>query len=150
MTGTNFSSWYRQDEGTFYSSVERDDLGIDGVVWSTSQSGASFGPRHQLQWSSLNSCRYACVDDSGSVPVASLGTTSSRVFALGYKTNDFAASGGGDTPNTDTSGNVPVNNAELWLGRYNNGSSVLNGTIKKLAFYPKRLPNATLQALTEE
>jgi hypothetical protein len=149
MTGTNFSSWYRQDEGTVYSNIERDDIG-GGVVWSTSQAGASFGPRHQVVWGASNTCAYACVNDSGGAVVSSLGSTTSRVFAVGYKTNDFAATGGGATPAADTSGNVPVNNAELWFGRYNTGGTVLNGHIKKLAYYPKRLSNATLQALTEE
>jgi hypothetical protein len=149
MTGTNFSSWYRQDEGSFFSSVERDDIG-NAVVWSTSQAGASFGPRHQAVWNTSNLCTYACVADNGSTSVSSLGGSASRVFAIAYKTNDFAAVGGGATPATDTLGNVPVNNAELWLGRYNTGGTVLNGHIKKIAYYPKRLSNATISALTEE
>jgi hypothetical protein len=33
-----------------------------------------------------------------------------------------------------------------WAGYF--GSSRLNGTIKKLAFYPKRLSNAELQGIT--
>jgi hypothetical protein len=150
MTGTNFSSWYRQDEGSFFSNTERDNIGAGGLVFSTSQAGASFGPRHQVGWNTSNVCSYACVSDSGSTSVISLGASTSRVFAIAYKTNDSAAVGGGATPATDTSGDVPVNNAELWLGRYNNGGTVINGHIKKLAYYPKRLTNATLQALTEE
>jgi hypothetical protein len=38
----------------------------------------------------------------------------------------------------------------LGIGRNYNNSSPINGTIKKLSYYPKRLPNATLQAMTEE
>jgi hypothetical protein len=38
----------------------------------------------------------------------------------------------------------------LGIGRNYNNSSPINGTIKKLSYYPQRLSNATLQAMTEE
>ena len=69
--------------------------------------------------------------------------------AVGLKENDFAFYYDGTFGGNDTSG--------LWsnFGRLYIGSSTTapdncwNSTIKKIAFYPKRLLNATLQAMTE-
>ena len=70
-------------------------------------------------------------------------------FAGCLKTDDFAMSFDGSSVYTDNSGLSPVNVDELWIGS-RNGSFGYTGTIKKLAFYPQRLSNATLQAMTEE
>lgn len=69
-------------------------------------------------------------------------------IAGAYKVDDFAASGNGSTPSTDTTGTVPtVTQAQIGNGT---GSGIvnLNGWIARLAYYPTRLPNATLVALT--
>ena len=51
-----------------------------------------------------------------------------------------------DTVATQSSGAVPTPN-QLRFGEYGAGSPMA-GTIKKLAFYPQRISNAQLQALT--
>ena len=78
---------------------------------------------------------------------ATWATTAINKNALTYKLNDFnAANNGGAPGSSDTSGIVPTVNA-LTIGS-NNGSSYINGTIAKLTYYPTRLSNSTLQALT--
>jgi hypothetical protein len=42
---------------------------------------------------------------------------------------------------------MPIGVNELAIGNYS-GANRLNGSIKKLAFYPKRLTNAELQGVT--
>jgi hypothetical protein len=61
--------------------------------------------------------------------------------ALAYKVNDFASTRNGAAVQTDTSGIVNAVSV-LEIG------SALNGTIKKIAYYPIRVTNANLQALT--
>jgi hypothetical protein len=48
---------------------------------------------------------------------------------------------------TDTVANIPTVN-QLRIGADADGTIKLNGTIRRIAFYPQRLPNTTLQALT--
>jgi hypothetical protein len=49
---------------------------------------------------------------------------------------------------TDTDCILPVVNQFAIGGRLDSSIRYLNGTIKKLAYYPKRLTNAELQGLT--
>ena len=74
-------------------------------------------------------------------------SNSSGKSAAGYKVNDFAASVNGGTVSTDTSGAIPVVD-RLAFGVNTAGIGALNSTIKKLAYYPKRLSNTELQAIT--
>jgi hypothetical protein len=57
---------------------------------------------------------------------------------------------GSNAVQTDTSGSVPTVN-RLIIGdlRGNSIFAKLNGTISQLLYYPKRLPNSQLQALTK-
>ena len=69
--------------------------------------------------------------------------------AYRYKLNDMNLAGNGDTTVADTSANLlggTQNN--IYIGRYYNGVSTLNGHIKSIQYYPLGLSNAQLQALT--
>jgi hypothetical protein len=69
------------------------------------------------------------------------------VRAIGYKANDFAQSIAGNAALTDTTGTLPTVN-RLHVGTSLNGTGQLNSTIKKIAYYPKRLSNTELQGIT--
>ena len=89
---------------------------------------------------------------SGGVVQAAIGTGSAGTSAfknsLAYKENDFAASRDGNTVVTDTSGVVPTGLTTLRIGRNENTTQYLNGHIKSIQYYPRRLSNAQLQELT--
>jgi hypothetical protein len=70
-----------------------------------------------------------------------------RRTAASYATNDFAVSANGSNPLTDTSGSVPTGLTELLIGTALN--TELNGTIRRLTYWPTRLPNETLQTITQ-
>lgn len=73
----------------------------------------------------------------------------SNKIAGAYKLNDFAASLDGASVNTDTSGSVPTGITDLHIGGIkDSSSSYLNGHIKSIKYFPKRLSNAKLQELT--
>jgi hypothetical protein len=88
-----------------------------------------------------------------SVTQASLTLVTGSVVGTAYKTigvykvNDFAGVANAGTVQTDTSGNLPVVN-QLGIGNNTYSGGYLNGTIKKLAYYPTRVTDANLQALT--
>ena len=89
---------------------------------------------------------------SGNVVQAAPGTgnVGSSAFknSLAYKENNFAASRDGGTVVTDTSGVVPTGLTTLRLGRNGVDAQFLNGHIKSIQYYPRRLSNAQLQELT--
>jgi hypothetical protein len=66
--------------------------------------------------------------------------------AIAYKVDDFAYTTNGASVVTDTSGAIPsVNRLGIGLTGTQN---FLNGTISRIAYYPVRVTNAQLQALT--
>jgi hypothetical protein len=71
--------------------------------------------------------------------------TDSKV-ALAVKENDFASSASGASAVTDSAGTVPVLD-ELIIGGWGTGQYI-NGHIKSIKYYPRRLTNAQLQDLT--
>jgi hypothetical protein len=78
----------------------------------------------------------------------SMGTVSSSAKITGaYKVNNFAGVLNGGSVSTDTSGTIPVVDS-AFIGSRSGSDRFLNGTIKKLAFYPKRLSNIELVGLT--
>jgi len=137
MTGTNFSSWFNASEGTFV---------LDAVGYESGQSivaaqNAAVTNYMDLAWrtSGLTLTLANIVD--GGVNQASLSGLSagSNKTALAYRNNDFALSANGGAPTADSSGAVPSVDRLVFYA---------NSTIKRLAYYPRRLPDAQLQAIT--
>jgi hypothetical protein len=158
MTGTNFSSWYRADEGTFYVdwTAGQDDVFIN--AWSVGSTVVNGGFMNVRRGGSGN-MTFNVIDgtttQAGTVAISGspIAGTTYKVSSA-FKANDFASSTNGAAVVTDTSGTVPSTIGTLLIGNgWNNGGATaaneyLNGTIRKIAFYPTRLSNAQLQALT--
>lgn len=153
MTGTNFSSWYRADEGTLYSE-ETLYAKISGAypAHASIDDGSSANNRiaflHNGGVAAFNPYMDVTVNSSSQAGMPSAGFASPTIGtpykqALVYKVNDFAYCYNGGTVYTDTLGTLPVPD------RFSiTKSSIAPVTIKKLAYYPKRLTNAELQGLT--
>jgi hypothetical protein len=151
MTGTNFSSWYRQDEGTLF---------ID--AFTSENVSAVYAQFRKDSTNTINfdtaSEQVRLVNFFNSSPNAVLNLGSVGAFGVNtrlcgaYKRDDFAGVKDAGSVQTDTSGNVALGPDTFNIGRSGNlaAAAYVSGHIKKLAFYPKRLSNATLQALTEE
>ena len=77
---------------------------------------------------------------------AGIPTAGSHKSGIAYATNDFALTLDAGTIQSDTSGTVPTV-SQIDIGRYVNNVP-LNGHIKSIAYYPRRLTNAQLQELT--
>ena len=147
MTGSNFSSWYRQDEGSFYA---------EGMTPSTSQvlvaaDDGSMSNRYQFTIAGSYTPSFAVA--AGGAISADLSTSSAEVGSLvksagAYRANDFALSANGGVAKTDTSGVLPTSVSNLRLGAWSSGAGFLNGHIRRITYYPRRLSNAELQALT--
>ena len=158
MTGENFSSWYRADEGTLFSeSVIENGVQINAGTFGISRGnpGTSFNDnsitvRHS--GGTFGVSRSTVADASGSAVVDISVSTSAAVrkVSLSYKTDDFAASTNGSAVVTDTVGVIPGTTAvQALIGCNTFNTNRINGHIRKIAYYPKRLANAELQALTQ-
>jgi hypothetical protein len=155
ITGSNFSSWYNQSEGTVLFSSRPISL-----TSNNGQNGSS------VFINSDNNNFLALSNDprsggGGRAGVFSGGIDqynsnlmgsgiSNRSIALAYKANDFSASTQGLTVVTDNSGTLPAPN-KINIGVYppTTPDFFANGTISRLTYYPTRLSNALLQKLTK-
>ena len=145
MTGTNFSSWYNQSEGTFIA----DTSSTAASARSLTASAGAVANQLYLQSAVATSIAFnvftasAFVAQLGSLPASAL-----KKVAGAYKVNDFAASVDGGTVDTDTSGALATY-SQLNLGANALGTGAfLNGHIRQIAYYNTRLSNTQLQTLT--
>ena len=157
MTGTNFSSWFNNSQGTFVltSTFEYagpsafpyllvavgSDANLDalGIYTRTTGVGASSGQTFAL--SVINTVTQANMQPSGQTV---LGATRA---AFAYQTDNFAVTCFGLTPDTDTGGAIPTCVALRIYGAARFQAQP-TGRIQRIAYYDVRLTNAQLQALT--
>jgi hypothetical protein len=145
MTGVNFSSWYRQDEGTLFVTSETKSNASFLRIASITNGTSSVNERYISE--SVGTARAFIVQPSGSIAFTGASWNGFGYAALSYKTLDSAFSFNGSLlPNSSEIPSTVLNT--LSIGSFVSGSSILNGTIKKLAFYPKRLSNIELVGLT--
>lgn len=146
MTGSNFSSWYRADEGTLYGEAASVATGAVAVIDDGSNNN-----RYHTEIATNYRPNFAAVA-SGTVYAdlysSSQAQGSAIKLSVCYKVNDFAISANGVYVSTDTSGALPASINTLRFGVYATAVKYLNGTIKRIAYYPKRLSNAELQEMT--
>jgi hypothetical protein len=154
MTGTNFSSWYRTDEGSFYSEVlfgnSASVQGETSVINVLQGNLSTDQVRINRQITTGNfRLRYrANAVDVGLPEVASVMSLNKVAAAYANGSQAIAANGilGSISSNT---GAIPVvNNIVFGLFAANNGAVMLNGHLRKVTYYPKRLTNTELQTLT--
>jgi hypothetical protein len=156
ISGSNFSAWYRQDEGTFYGDVATAAVIQAGA--SRRIASASDGTNNQrvtIGYAGAISTPVALVTDGG--VAQALFTSPAGAYALptkvalSYAVNRFAASVNGSSFTEDTSGTVPVVN-QLRIGDIEAGGTgpqCINGAIRRLAYFPRRLGNEVLQGITQ-
>ena len=159
MTGTNFSSWFNNAEGTVYAEAAVTSIVGPSGFWAVGDASLGFSTRNSIY--SLSSTGTGLWAVSQAVNgVAQLGASAltgsfvantPRKIAFAFKTNDTVGASNGAIGTVDTACLVPVSSS-LSIGSLNsgwaNGGNYLNGHISKLAYYPSRLTNAQLQALT--
>jgi hypothetical protein len=152
ISGSNFSSWYRQDEGTVFV---RAATFSTGTTLTHAISDGTFNQSIYANFSGGNAFRGANVLDAGVTQANGISTFTGLVAsdgindALAFQANNFGESLNGLTARTDNTGTIPTVD-RLFIGSSWAGTgNFLNGTIRRLTYWPTRLSNATLQALTQ-
>lgn len=158
IEGTNFSSWYNQGEGTTvikfdYSGAKNDTMGIyvfiEGSVVGTNSNLAS---RINLR---INRSRgnlvkpFARTDVStvleGEGGIIDPDTTGQVAFAIRLNDSQVATDG---SLGTVTGPDVYPVADRLWLGISYPTDIYINGHIARFSYYPRRLSDEQLKALT--
>jgi len=146
MTGTNFSSWFNAINGTLfaeYSAVVSGTRTMAAINDNTTN--------ESIRLRTVGTNPFFTVTDGG-VDQADIdaGTVASNIvykFVGAYATNDFATSIAGGAAVTDTSGTLPTVD-RMMIGN-SAAANALNGHIRQIVYYPRRLTNSDLQAITD-
>jgi hypothetical protein len=159
MTGANFSSWFNNAEGSFFVDYQygqklaaiRTIAVSDGTANNVIEVIAAAGLVPTVSSGSyLFGATGGVIDVSTAVSGSNITNVANarRLFAGAYKVNDYAACNNGGVIGADTSALVPTVDRLFFSNGANSNSTLLNGHIRKVAYYPKRLTNAELQTLT--
>jgi hypothetical protein len=88
------------------------------------------------------------VNLTGQLSYAPAGTATSSKGAVAYKTDDSQGAFDGASSPVDTSVTLPTLLTTLYLGNSDGGTAHLNGWLKRVTYYPRRLSQAELEAIT--
>jgi hypothetical protein len=163
MTGTNFSSWFRTDEGTLYVEGSTQN-NVDAAIGASAQNvaplvGLGDGLTNQFRLdrndTGVAAFRAFMVHRTSATSATTIPIDNSyepltaTKMAAAMKAYDYAFSSQGSAVETS---NVPngVIQGPLLIGQspYDAGLKRLNGHVRKVAYYPARLTNEELQGLT--
>ena len=143
------SPWYNASEGTFFVASTQAVTGTAGQLCAIEAGDGTNDNLIQLatQFGTTNFQGLVNVSSVAQAAFISAASTALTNRALAYKVNDFAQSINGGAVSTDTSGTVPTITG-FGVGARVNGTSQLNGYLRRITYYPRRLSNAELVAIT--
>jgi hypothetical protein len=146
---TPISSFYNQAEGTLFAEAERSfAVPSEQFPRLIDISDGTLNNRFAIGYSMATQSAMAVI--AGETTQASMVVNNSAVLRRvvgAAKANDFAMSANGSSVATDTSGDMPSVSVMRFTGDAG-GSFRLNGHLRKVAYYPRRLSNTLLQQLT--
>lgn len=155
IVAPNFAPWYNQSEGTFVFELTPKvvPLGVNARMLEVNDGTGN--NRNPLVYASSAGTLFTQYRVAG-VDQASLSSSTGYYVAgnnlklsTAYKVNDFATSFGGSVATTDTSGSVVTTATQLTIGyATSDPAGVFNGHIRSIRYFPTRLSNAQLQALS--
>ncbi|TSP13961.1 phage head spike fiber domain-containing protein [Cupriavidus campinensis] len=144
-------AWTAASEGSVYCEGQCvADTSTQPMLWTLRATASNFVQMwatavtqlvgFQCLYGALFQCSFSTPSSSAS-PVRA---------AFGWASNSFVGVVNGQPPVNDNLGTVPSfsSTSELWLGRDVSNSRYLNGYLRVLRYFPKRLTDAELQALT--
>jgi hypothetical protein len=146
MTGTNFSSWYNQNEGTFEVSVDlkaksaadnyplRIAGGTNAIVIGYNETATLIRP--------INT-------STAGATVAISAAAYTAVGGYSYTTNKVRGAANATLSGTETAAGTVGVNTLAYIGSFNGGAGMLNGWVSKIMYWPQRLTNNEVQAFSK-
>jgi len=150
ISGSNFSSWYRQDEGTVF--IEYRDPGVSGGIRTPyAISDGTGNNRIQCFISGTTTLNNRHVVASVSSNPGGLFTAINSLnrHAIASAVGSCNAASNGTLATASTPAAMPVVN-RLNIGINGDGTGdYLNAPVARITYWPQRLSDSTLQALTK-
>lgn len=142
----SIAPWFRTDEGTLF--VEASTFRTFGSAFSFQiDSGAD---TNRLVLNTSGNRGDSLIDGVNVAPlIGAIQPANTNIkSAYAYRLNDYGYSFNGTPAITDTSADVPQNLTTARVGSRVGGGEPLSGLIRQIKYFPQRLTNAQLQALT--
>lgn len=144
-TIATLSPWYNAAEGTLFAQFNSVASGTRTVA--AINDGTS---NESIRLRTVSTDPFFTITDGGvdqaNIDAGAVASYTTYKFAGAYAVNDFAACIAGGAAQTDASGTLPTV-TQTSLGN-SAAANYLNGYLQRITYYPRRLPNAELQALT--
>ena len=152
ITGTNFSSWYRQDEGTVFvdGASQKTDGAAGGFLTINDLSGVNRLDIRQYRLNPILNGQGSTNPTwtSASMPTITANTNYKQALAYSPNSQGDAVSGLLET-STTALGLIQATRLGFFVrDGQTSPSGNSGGTIKRLTFWPQRLPNSALQEVT--
>ena len=145
------SPWYNAATGTVYAEFDLYAFTAgQSYRFAFSDGTTSNQLRARLAPSGTTQARHEVVNSGVSTTLGSPATINLALTkeAFAYATNDYAGVVNNGTPSTSATLTVPSVNV-LQLGATVGGATgILNGHLRRIVYYPRRLSNAELQSIT--
>ena len=154
IQGSNFSGFYNQSEGTFAYQGDVASITSSGNIFLAMANDNTYNNDVGVLLPSSGGTGRLLTNSGGSfngLAVSANAVTVNVPFKLAgaYKTNDLAVSLNGQTVGVDSTATIPSALTRLDIGSDQAGANrVGSGHIRQIAYYPRRLSNTELQAVT--
>ena len=150
MTGTNFSDWYNQTEGSF--AVQANVYSLSAFNRLLSVDDTTSDNRMEIYSNTSSAIRYLVetsdVSQGNIAPENTIKAQTIFNLAFGYKQNNDAIALNGGAVVLDTSVLIPtVTQMQIGFSTAS-GAFPMSGHVHKILYWPKRLTNSALQAAT--
>ena len=148
ITGSNFSSFYNQTEGTVFANYAERAFSVTHQVATVSNNTAN--ERISLAINPSNILDVGVISGGtdtfgGNTPTL---TAQEYKIGFGYKADNSGVSANGSAITVDSAVTLPTV-SQLDVGARAGSNQILNSTIKRLTFWPTRLADTTLQQITQ-
>jgi hypothetical protein len=159
ITGKNFSDFFNFNEGTSFVSFKFGPTTLDSRFFVRYSSGGNVSISQRTNVAGISHALQFVPPSSSSTVLLSIPNTSTFTApylngnsCFSYKSGDIAYSTSGFIQYTNNPTFLPLNDISRPANSVNIGSAInsnhLNGWIKRFTYFPKRLPNEQLIALT--
>ena len=143
ITGSNFTEWYNQSEGSVYCAFKLNSTATARVF--NIDDGTNTNRISGLVGSSLYQ---TFINPAAAGPTASFSNIFDFKIASGHQDNNIQVYVNSIYQNSNTSITIPKNLNTFRIGNWHNGT-FQGTTISQLTYYPTRLTNTQLQTLTK-
>ena len=156
IKGTDFTDFYNETEGTLFAEFNTEGTSGNISRWVMSMRQPD-NNNNYIAMTTYNTTKQPITINNNGSPQAGItggGNVVAGVFTRmvgSYKLNDVDAAVDGTLLTPDTNATMPTGLTQMDIGRgWTNSDQQLEGRIKSIKYYNKKLPDAQLQGLTQQ